>query len=108
MRSSGCLAGIVALPVTRRKPRFPATAQTKRSTSGPPALGLVIATENNRPEATVVSYTPAHDYVGTDRFVVDYWPNFIETVDIEVMPPAKPWPPGAEIRVHHLKVRRAV
>jgi hypothetical protein len=40
---------------------------------------------------TIVSYTPAHDYVGSDRFTVEYGMDFVETVDVDVVPlPAKP------------------
>ena len=42
-------------------------------------------------EATYLSYTPAHDYVGSDRFVVAFGPESIETVEVEVVPSkAKP------------------
>ena len=37
-------------------------------------------------EATYISYTPAHDYVGSDRFVVAFGPDSIETVEVEVVP----------------------
>jgi hypothetical protein len=42
-------------------------------------------------EATALSYTPAHDFVGSDRFAVAFGSSFIETVDVEVVPsPTKP------------------
>jgi len=42
-------------------------------------------------EATILSYTPAHDYVGSDRFAVAFGSDFIETVEVEVVPsPTKP------------------
>jgi hypothetical protein len=37
-------------------------------------------------EATYISYTPAHDYVGSDRFVVAFGPDSIETVEVEIVP----------------------
>jgi hypothetical protein len=37
-------------------------------------------------EATVISYTPAHDFVGSDRLTVAFGPDFIETVEVEVVP----------------------
>ena len=37
-------------------------------------------------EATSLSYAPAHDYVGSDRFVVAFGSDFTETVDIQVVP----------------------
>jgi len=37
-------------------------------------------------EATIISYTPAHDYVGSDRFTVAFGSDFIETVDVDVVP----------------------
>jgi hypothetical protein len=39
-------------------------------------------------DTSVISYIPAHDYVGSDRFVVDFGPNFRETVDVQVVPSA--------------------
>ena len=42
-------------------------------------------------EATYISYTPARDYVGGDRFVVAFGPDSIETVEVEIVPsPTKP------------------
>ncbi len=37
-------------------------------------------------EATYISYTPAHDYVGSDRFAVSFGSDFVETVEVEVVP----------------------
>jgi hypothetical protein len=42
-------------------------------------------------EATIISYTPAHDYVGSDRFTVAFGSDFTETLEVEVVPStAKP------------------
>jgi hypothetical protein len=42
-------------------------------------------------EATVLSYTPAHDFVGSDRFTVAFGSNVVETVEIQIVPSsAKP------------------
>jgi hypothetical protein len=42
-------------------------------------------------EATILSYTPAHDYVGSDRFTVAFGSDFTETLEVEVVPStAKP------------------
>jgi hypothetical protein len=37
-------------------------------------------------EATIISYTPAHDYVGSDRFTVAFGSDFTETLEVEVVP----------------------
>jgi hypothetical protein len=37
-------------------------------------------------EATVLSYTPAHDFVGNDRFTVAIGSDFTETVDVAIVP----------------------
>jgi hypothetical protein len=37
-------------------------------------------------EATVISYVPAHDYVGRDQFAVAFGPGVIETVEVDVVP----------------------
>jgi hypothetical protein len=39
-------------------------------------------------EATVISYTPAHDFVGSDRFSVAVGSDFMETIEVEVVPSA--------------------
>jgi hypothetical protein len=36
-------------------------------------------------EATILSYTPAHDFVGGDQFAVAFGSDFIETVDVQVV-----------------------
>ena len=42
-------------------------------------------------EATIMSYMPAHDYVGSDRFTVAFGSDFTETLEVEVVPStAKP------------------
>jgi hypothetical protein len=42
-------------------------------------------------EATVLSYTPAHDFVGNDQFTVAIGSDFIETVEVQIVPSsAKP------------------
>jgi hypothetical protein len=37
-------------------------------------------------EATVLSYTPAHDFVGSDQFTVAIGSDFIETVEVGIVP----------------------
>ena len=37
-------------------------------------------------EATFISYAPAHDYTGSDRFAVAFGSDFIETVEVQVVP----------------------
>jgi hypothetical protein len=37
-------------------------------------------------EATYISYAPAHDYVGSDRFVLAFGPDSIVTVEVEIVP----------------------
>ena len=37
-------------------------------------------------EATILSYTPAHDFVGSDRFTVALGSDFLETMDVEIVP----------------------
>jgi hypothetical protein len=42
-------------------------------------------------EATILSYTPAHDFVGSDQFAIAFGSDFIETVDVQVVSsPTKP------------------
>jgi hypothetical protein len=42
-------------------------------------------------EATILSYSPAHDFVGSDQFAVAFGSDFTETVDVQVVPSsAKP------------------
>jgi hypothetical protein len=50
----------------------------------PPAHGT--ATVRTAAEATVISFTPAPDYVGEDRFKVTFGPNFAVTVLVQVVP----------------------
>ena len=49
----------------------------------PPANG--IATVRVTAEATVISYTPAREYIGPDRFDVAFGPNFNMTVAVDVV-----------------------
>jgi len=37
-------------------------------------------------EATLVSYTPARDYIGPDEFTVNFGPNFDLKVFVQVVP----------------------
>jgi hypothetical protein len=37
-------------------------------------------------EATILSYTPAHDFVGRDQFTVAFGSDFIETLEVEIVP----------------------
>ena len=37
-------------------------------------------------EATIISYTPSHDFVGSDRFAVAFGSDFTETMEVEVVP----------------------
>jgi Bacterial Ig domain len=50
----------------------------------PPAHGT--ASVNDETEATLISYTPARDYVGEDSFEVIFGPDFNETVLVQVVP----------------------
>ena len=50
----------------------------------PPAHGT--ATVRVAAEATLISYTPAPDYVGADNFKVNFGPNFDVTVLVQVVP----------------------
>ena len=52
----------------------------------PPAHGT--ATTGRTAEATQVSYTPEHSYVGADRFEVAFGPDFTMTVLVDVVPVA--------------------
>jgi hypothetical protein len=51
----------------------------------PPAHGA--ATVRVTAEATLISYTPARDFVGPDRFDVAFGPNFNMAVAVEVVAP---------------------
>jgi hypothetical protein len=37
-------------------------------------------------EATVLSYTPAHDFVGSDQFTVAIGSDFSETLEVDIVP----------------------
>jgi len=52
----------------------------------PPAHGT--AAVGITGEATVITYTPARDYVGADSFDVAFGPNFTMTVLVQVVPAA--------------------
>ena len=50
----------------------------------PPAHGT--ASVRVAAEATLISYTPAPDYVGADNFKVSFGPNFEVMVQVQVVP----------------------
>ena len=52
----------------------------------PPSHG--VATTRLVNGETLIAYTPTRDYVGGDRFVVSFGPNFSATVDVQVVPSA--------------------
>jgi hypothetical protein len=52
----------------------------------PPTHGT--ATVRTITEATLISYTPAHGYVGADGFEVAFGPNFSVTVSVQIVPVA--------------------
>ena len=51
----------------------------------PPAHGTT--TVRVTAEATLVSYTPAREYIGPDRFDVAFGPNFNMAVAVDVVAP---------------------
>jgi hypothetical protein len=52
--------------------------------TSPPAHGT--ASVRVAAEATLISYTPAPDYVGADSFKVSFGPNFDVMVQVQVVP----------------------
>jgi hypothetical protein len=50
----------------------------------PPSHGT--ATLRTTAEATLISYIPAREYVGEDRFAVAFGPNFNVTVFVQIVP----------------------
>ena len=62
----------------------------KRSSMGqgeittPPSHGT--ATPRTTAETTLISYKPAREYVGEDRFAVAFAPNFNVTVFVQIVP----------------------
>jgi hypothetical protein len=52
----------------------------------PPMHGVATVRLSNG--TSLIGYTPARDYIGSDRFVLSFGPSFSETVNVQVVPSA--------------------